>query len=44
MKGDARFNRYFAFLGIFSFSMMGIVLTHNIFMMYIFWELVGLSS
>jgi len=44
MKGDKRFNRYFAFLGIFTFSMMGIVLTHNILMMYIFWELVGLSS
>jgi NADH-quinone oxidoreductase subunit L len=44
MKGDKRFNRYFAYLGIFTFSMMGIVLTHNILMMYIFWELVGLSS
>ena len=44
MKGDKRYNRYFAFLGIFTFSMMGIVLTHNILMMYIFWELVGLSS
>ncbi|HRI45983.1 MAG TPA: NADH-quinone oxidoreductase subunit L [Ignavibacteriaceae bacterium] len=44
MKGDPRFNRYFAYLGIFTFSMMGIVLTHNILMMYIFWELVGLSS
>jgi len=44
MKGDPRYNRYFAFLGIFTFSMMGIVLTHNILMMYIFWELVGLSS
>lgn len=44
MHGDKRFNRYFAYLGIFTFSMMGIVLTHNILMMYIFWELVGLSS
>ncbi|HRN27403.1 MAG: NADH-quinone oxidoreductase subunit L [Ignavibacteriaceae bacterium] len=44
MKGDERYNRYFAYLGIFSFSMYGIVLTHNILMMYIFWELVGLSS
>jgi NADH-quinone oxidoreductase subunit L len=44
MKGDKRYNRYFAYLGIFTFSMMGIVLTHNILMMYIFWELVGLSS
>ena len=44
MKGDERYNRYFAYLGIFTFSMNGIVLTNNILMMYIFWELVGLSS
>src|SRR3989339_394886 len=44
MKGDKRYNRYFAFLGIFTFSMMGIVFTNNVLMMYIFWELVGLSS
>ena len=44
MKGDTRYNRYFAYLGIFTFSMSGIVLTHNLLMMYIFWELVGLSS
>lgn len=44
MKGDERYNRYFAYLGIFTFSMNGIVLTDNILMMYIFWELVGLSS
>jgi NADH-quinone oxidoreductase subunit L len=44
MRGDKRYNRYFAYLGIFTFSMSGIVLTHNILMMYIFWELVGLSS
>ncbi len=44
MHGDKRYNRYFAYLGIFTFSMNGIVFTHNILMMYIFWELVGLSS
>jgi len=44
MKGDIRYNRYFAYLGIFTFSMAGIVLTHSILMMYMFWELVGLSS
>src|SRR3990172_1967334 len=44
MKGDLRYNRYFAYLGLFTFSMTGIVFTHNILMMYIFWELVGLSS
>jgi len=44
MKGDKRYNRYFAYLGIFTFSMTGIVFTHNLLMMYVFWELVGLSS
>lgn len=44
MRGDKRYNRYFSYLGIFTFSMLGIVLTHNLLMMYIFWELVGLSS
>lgn len=44
MKGDKRYNRYFSYLGIFTFSMLGIVFTHNMLMMYIFWELVGLSS
>jgi NADH-quinone oxidoreductase subunit L len=44
MRGDIRYNRYFAYLGFFTFSMSGIVLTHNILMMYIFWELVGISS
>ncbi|MDP4115092.1 MAG: NADH-quinone oxidoreductase subunit L, partial [Bacteroidota bacterium] len=44
MKDDIRYNRYFAYLGIFTFSMSGIVLAHNILMMYIFWELVGISS
>ncbi len=44
MHGDKKYTRYFAYLGIFTFSMLGIVLTHNFLMMYIFWELVGLSS
>jgi len=44
MRGDKRYNRYFAYLGIFTFSMLGIVITDNLLMMYIFWELVGLSS
>src|SRR5664280_2462063 len=44
MKGDRLYNRYFAYLGFFTFSMSGIVLTHNILMMYVFWELVGISS
>lgn len=44
MEGDPRYSRYFAYLGLFTFSMLGIVLTHNFLMMYIFWELVGVSS
>ncbi len=44
MRGDARFSRYYAFLGLFTFSMNGIVLADSITMIYIFWELVGLSS
>jgi len=44
MKGDPGFARFFAFLSLFSFSMLGLVLATNIFQMYIFWELVGVSS
>lgn len=44
MHDDIRYSRYFAYLGIFTFSMLIIVLTNNLFMMYVGWELVGLSS
>ncbi len=44
MEGDVRYSRYFAYLGFFTFSMLGIVLTNNFFTMYVSWELVGLSS
>ncbi len=44
MKGDRRYERYFSFLGFFTFSMLGIVLSNNLFFLYVFWELVGLSS
>ena len=44
MKGESGFQRYFAFLSLFSFSMLGLVVATNIFQMYIFWELVGVSS
>jgi len=44
MKGEKGFQRFFAFLGLFSFSMLGLVLATNIFQMYICWELVGVSS
>ena len=44
MKGERGFARYYAFLSLFSFSMLGLVVATNIFQMYIFWELVGVSS
>ena len=44
MKGDERFPTYFAFLQLFTFSMLGLVLASNIFQTYVFWELVGVSS
>jgi NADH-quinone oxidoreductase subunit L len=44
MKGEERFATYYAFLGLFTFSMLGLVISTNIFQMYIFWELVGVSS
>ena len=44
MKGEERFPTYYAFLGLFTFSMLGLVVSSNIFQMYIFWELVGVSS
>jgi len=44
MKGDPGFYRFYSFLSLFSFSMLGLVLATNIFQMYIFWELVGVSS
>jgi NADH-quinone oxidoreductase subunit L len=44
MRDDAGKSRYFAALSFFIFSMLGIVLANNFIMMFIFWELVGLSS
>jgi NADH-quinone oxidoreductase subunit L len=44
MHGDPRYSRFFAYLSIFSFSMLGLVLSESFFFIYIFWELVGLSS
>lgn len=44
MNDDRGFNRFFAFLSLFSFSMLGLVLATNLFQIYIFWELVGVSS
>jgi NADH-quinone oxidoreductase subunit L len=44
MKGDDGYTKFFAFLSLFSFSMLGLVLATNLFQIYIFWELVGVSS
>ena len=44
MDGEKGFQRYYAFLSLFTFSMLGLVVATNIFQMYIFWELVGVSS
>ncbi len=44
MKDDPSYSRYFASLSLFVFSMIGIVLSNNFFQMFIFWELVGISS
>ncbi|MCH5233682.1 MAG: NADH-quinone oxidoreductase subunit L [Muribaculaceae bacterium] len=44
MEGEHGFQRYYAFLSLFTFSMLGLVVATNIFQMYIFWELVGVSS
>ncbi len=44
MKGEKGFQRYYAFLSLFTLSMLGLVVATNIFQMYVFWELVGASS
>jgi NADH-quinone oxidoreductase subunit L len=44
MHEDRSMARFFAFMSLFTFSMLGIVLADNFLMMFIFWELVGVSS
>ena len=44
MDDDRSKARFFAFMSLFTFSMLGIVLANNFLMMFIFWELVGVSS
>ena len=44
MKAERGFQRYYAFLSLFTMSMLGLVVATNIFQMYLFWELVGVSS
>ncbi len=44
MHADEGFARFYAYLSLFSFSMLSLVLATNLFQIYIFWELVGVSS
>ena len=44
MKDDPAFGRFFALMSLFSFSMLGLVVASNILQMFVFWELVGMSS
>lgn len=44
MAGDSGIRRYFAMLGFFTFSMLGIVLSEHLLLMFMFWELMGFSS
>ena len=44
MEHEGGFQRYYSFLSLFTFSMLGLVVATNIFQMYIFWGLVGVSS
>ena len=44
MAGDSGYGRYFAFMSLFTASMLGLVIANNFFQMFVFWELVGLCS
>lgn len=44
MKHDPGYAKFFGYLALFNFSMLGLVLSTNLFQIYIFWELVGVSS
>jgi len=44
MKNDENFNRYFAYLSFFCFSMLALVVVDSLVLFYAFWELVGFSS
>ncbi|MCH7843316.1 MAG: NADH-quinone oxidoreductase subunit L [Chloroflexi bacterium] len=44
MKGDPSFSRYYAYMSLFTAAMLGLVLASNIIQLYVFWELVGVSS
>ncbi len=44
MHGEVRYNRFFAYLALFTFSMLGLCITSNLLFLFIFWELVGVCS
>jgi NADH-quinone oxidoreductase subunit L len=44
MHGEVRYNHFFAYLGLFSFSMLGLCVASNLLFLFIFWELVGVCS
>jgi NADH-quinone oxidoreductase subunit L len=44
MHGDDRFHTFYAYLGLFTFAMLGLVISPNLLQLYVFWELVGLGS
>ncbi len=44
MHGDPGYHRYFAFMSLFTGSMLGLVLADNLLFLYVFWEMVGLCS
>ncbi len=44
MHGELRYQRFFAYLSLFTFSMLGLVIANNILLLFIFWELVGVCS
>ncbi len=44
MRGDQGYSRYYAFMSLFTGSMLGLVLASNMLQLFVFWELVGLCS
>ena len=44
MIGDPRYNRFFAVIALFTFSMLMLVMSSNLLMLYVFWEIMGLCS
>ena len=44
MQGDERLPTFYSYLGLFTFAMLGLVISTNLLQLYVFWELVGLGS